>query len=412
MSYRLLIAFLAPVFLIYTIRLAIKFKSLIYFKQRLGFSCAEFKQQPIWIHCASVGEVNTFIPLLEIFIQRLPQQPFLITTNTVTGAATLEKHPITNTQHCYLPIENSYAIKRFLNKTQPKLALIMETEIWPLLFFLINKKNIPLSIINGRLSVKTINTANWIKKLYRSTLKHVDIILARSEQDYKAFKKLGGDAIKVQEVGNLKFSQPRSSSTISLKNFTNREYILAASTHNDEELQLANLWEEINLRNTLLVIVPRHPDRGIAIFKQLSALGLNVAIRSKGDTITKETHIYIADTLGELSEFMNHAEIVFMGGSLISHGGQNLLEAAQLGKAIIVGPHMHNFQNEVDLFKQQHACIQVNNTSELGTVIQSLLIDSNNRTSLGHCAEKIMSQQTGIAEIYLNKLQEVYPDSF
>jgi 3-deoxy-D-manno-octulosonic-acid transferase len=240
----------------------------------------------------------------------------------------------------------------------------------------------------------------------------VDIIFARSEQDQELFEQLAKNFNKSFTVGNLKFSQTSTSPTHHLTNFTQRKYILAASTHKNEEFQLAQCWLQINLRKTLLVIAPRHPDRSNGIIKQLSALNINISVRSKGDAITENTDIYLADTLGELPSFMQHAEIVFMGGSLIPHGGQNFLEAARLNKAIIVGPYMHNFQNEVDLFNQQHACIQVQNITELGAAIQSLLINAKARINLGHCAKQLMDAQTGIAEVYLHKLAEHYPKIF
>ena len=412
MIYRLLTSLLYPAFFIYTLKLAIKFKSLSYFKQRLGFSYPKQAHQPIWIHCASVGEVNTFMPLLEVLIEKLPQQTFIVTTNTVTGAYMLKKHKPANTQHAYLPVENRHAINRFLNATKPRLALIMETEIWPLLYQLINNKGISLSIINARLSVKTINTNNWIKTQYRHALKCVDAVFARSEQDLKLFKELGDISEKSQSLGNLKFSQTNQLKTVDLNNFTQREYLLAASTHNDEELQLAKLWQQSDLQKTLLVIAPRHPHRSTDILKQLESLQLNISTRSKGNAITNKTDIYLADTLGELPAFMQQAKIVFMGGSLIPHGGQNLLEAARLSKAIIVGPHMHNFQNEVELFKQHHACIQVQNVNELGSVIHSLLIDDNQRSSLEACARQLMDKQANVVGVYVGKLEECYPDVF
>ena len=412
MSYRLLTFLLFPVFFIYTLKLAIKFKSLSYFKQRLGFSYPSFNNQPIWIHCASVGEINTFMPLLELLIKALPQQAFIVTSNTVTGAATLKKHNPLNTQHCYLPVENSAAINRFLNHAQPKLALIMETEIWPLLYRLINKKHIPLSIINARLSSKTINAHNWIKKQYHHALQYVDFIFCRSDQDLNSFEQLGGDINRLFTTGNLKFSQVSNSQPAIIENFTQRKYILAASTHNDEELQLSRLWKKTEALDTLLVIAPRHPERSNDIIKKLMPLQLNITVRSKGDNITKDTDIYLADTLGELTGFMQNAEMIFMGGSLIPHGGQNFLEAARLAKAIIVGPHMHNFQNEVALFKQHHACIQIQNTTELGDAIQSLLIDNNAQSSLGSNAKQLMDKQAEVAEAYLKNLQQHYPQFF
>lgn len=412
MLYRLLTSLLYPVFFIYTLKLAIKFKSLTYFKQRLGFAYLQNHHHPIWVHCASVGEINTFMPLLERLIDRLPKQQFIITTNTVTGAYMLNKHAPANTQHSYLPIENRHAITRFLNTTQPCLALIMETEIWPLLYELINDKGIALSIINARLSNKTVNANNWIKKQYRYALTQVDSIFARSEKDLELFKTLGNIPEKSQTVGNLKLSQSNYSQVIDLDNFTQRKYILAASTHEDEEFQLAQLWQSSDLINTLLVIAPRHPDRRNSILDQLKPLKLNISVRSRGDKITEETQIYLADTLGEMSGLMNKAHIIFMGGSLVPHGGQNLLEAARLSRAIVVGPHMHNFQNEVELFKQQHACIQVTNTRQLDNVMQSLLIDDNQRSSLESCAKILMDKQANIAGDYLVKLEECYADVF
>ena len=288
----------------------------------------------------------------------------------------------------------------------------METEIWPLLYKHISKKHIPLNIINARLSSKTIHVPGWLKKQYQIALQHVDIIYSRSEDDLNLFKQLGYKSDKAYVAGNLKFSQSSHAQMVELENFTHREYVLAASTHNDEEFQLAKLWKDLNLENTLLVIAPRHPDRSNAIIKQLSPLDLNIAVRSNSDPVTEGTSIYLADTLGELSGLMNNAKMVFMGGSLIPHGGQNLLEAARLAKAIIVGPYMQNFQNEVDLFKQNHACIQIQNMTELGTTIQTLLTDTNTRTHLESCAEQLMNEQSNVAEIYLNHLVQHYPQFF
>lgn len=408
MAYHLLTYLLFPVLLAYTLKLAIKFNSLLYLKQRLGFSWPKFDSYPIWIHCASVGEVNTFLPLLEKLINELPDKSFLITTNTTTGSKTLTKYNLRKTQHCYLPVENNHLIKKFLNHFKPELCLIMETEIWPLLYKHVHQQQIPLSIINGRLSSKTLNAHRWIKKQYKQTLKQVDHIFARSEQDRNLFIQLGADAKKTECVGNLKLSQFSSSISNKIENFTQRPFVLAASTHDNEEMQLANLWKDNKLSDTLLVIVPRHPDRSSQLASQLQSLDSNLAIRSRGEDISDKTNIYLADTLGELQGFMKNASIVFMGGSLIQHGGQNFLEAAKYSKAIILGPYMHNFQNEVDLFKQNHACLQVHNIEELGIAIQSLLSDSNLKTSLEHCAGQLMNEQENIADKYFEKIKLYY----
>ena len=412
MSYQWLSFVLFPVFFIYTLKITLKFKSLRYFKQRLGFSYSALDHSPIWIHCASVGEINTFSALLERLIERLPEQIFLITSNTVTGAKILKKHHLKNTHHSFLPIENKHAIQRFLQHYQPKLVLIMETEIWPLLYQAVNDKNIPLDIINARLSDKTMNTHPWIKKQYKRALGHVDHVYTRSEQDSLLFKNLGCAENKIQLIGNLKFSTRQNNKETNIQHFTERSFVLAASTHDDEESQLAKIWKTCELTDHLLVIVPRHPERGESIKQKILNLDLTVALRSKKQNIDAHTNVYIADTLGELPGFMQQSKIVFMGGSLIPHGGQNLLEAARLNKAIIVGPHMDNFSSELNLFNQHNACIQVKNSTELGHCVRDLLLDDQARKQLELSAGQLMKKQADVSQQYLLALQTAHPAIF
>ncbi len=395
-------------FFIYTLKIARRYSDKRYLKQRLGWSLPLLNRKPIWIHCASVGEVNTFLPLLKLLNKNYPEEEFLITTNTPTGASIVESHQLENTKHCYLPYDSFAAISRFLNYVQPKLALIMETEIWPQLYKQCKNKKIPISIINGRLSVKTLNANNWIKKLYKAALKNTDKIFVRSEQDKNNFIKLGADKKNIEVIGNLKFSNEASKEIKTLDNFTRRSYVLAASTHDDEEYQLAKMWKNINNQGKLLVIAPRHPDRSESILQKIKALNLNIAVRSKRDEITEQTDLYLADTLGELKSFMKNAEIVFMAGSLIPHGGQNLLEPAQLSRAIVVGPYVHNFQNEVDQFKNQCACIQVSDLENLARVMESLLVDADERDRLGVAAKQFMDKQVNTAELYMEKIKQHY----
>jgi len=181
MTYRLLTIFLWPIFLIYTLKISLRDKSLCYLFQRMGFSYPAQKNKTIWIHCASVGEVNTYRALHLQLLQQLPDTHFVITTNTVTGARTVAQHNFTNTQHCYLPVESAFAIKRFIKAWQPSQCLIMETEIWPLLYKLCHSKNISISIINARLSHRSLNANNWIKSLYKTSLLQVKQVLCKSE---------------------------------------------------------------------------------------------------------------------------------------------------------------------------------------------------------------------------------------
>lgn len=408
MIYRVITILLWPVFFLYTLKISLRYKSLTYFKQRLGFSFPDFVKSPIWIHCASVGEVNTFLPLLELLQINYPQQHFLITTNTPTGAFIVNKNKLLNTKHCYLPIDTYGSVSRFIKAIKPSIAIVMETELWPLLYQQCHSNHIPIAIINGRLSHKTLNTSNWIKQQYKASLNLVDKILVRNDQEKNNFIQLGASPEKLEVLGNLKFSLHISDSENQLDNFTSRPYILAASTHDNEELQLAQLWKKLQPDNHLLVIAPRHPERTRSILQQLAPLDLDIAVRSKQQTITSTTDIYLADTVGELVSFMRGADIVFMGGSLVPHGGQNLLEPAYLGKAIITGPHYFNFQSEVELLIANNGCLEVTTTEELGDNLLHLLGNKSQKESLEKNAAAVMQSATQVASRYFRRLDELY----
>ena len=408
MKYILVGYLLWPLMLLHSLKMTLRHKSLRYLLQRMGFAYPRFRQPPLWMHCASVGEVNTALPLLRLLAEQYPAIPLLVTTSTITGAAMLQKQRPDNVTHSYLPVDTLGSVNLFLHLTQPRLALIMETEIWPLLYKTCAKHKIPMSIINARLSHRTTNAGNWVKALYKESLQSVQHILARSDTDAERYINLGASAQNCETIGNLKFAGNVDEDTIAtLDNFTRRPYILAASTHDDEEWQLAKLWVERDFK-PLLVIAPRHPERGRKIVRQMKNLNFPVPLRSKQQAIDDHTRIYIADTLGELPSLLSHAQLVFMGGSLIPHGGQNLLEPARLGKAILIGPHSHNFEAEVNLLLQHHACVQVEDVEQLGDEISRLLLQPDQAVELAQNAKQLMSQQQDIAQRYLDKLVEYY----
>jgi len=346
------------------------------------------RNKTIWIHCASVGEVNTYCALHLQLLQQRPDTHFVITTNTTTGAQTVARHNFENTQHCYLPVESSSAIKRFIKAWQPSQCLIMETEIWPLLYKRCYTNNISISIINARLSHRTLNANNWIKSLYKTSLTQVKQILCKSEQELENFKLLGAEGSKLKVAGNLKFVHASTSHNLHSIKLNNRNYCVAASTHNNEEQQLAALWKKLDT-DILLVIVPRHPNRSSEIQKQLSSLNINFAVRSLKQDIKSDTVLYLADTLGELNAFMSAAEFVFIGGSLIKHGGQNILEACRMGRPTLCGPHMFNFTEELDFLLQYKACIQVNDINELEKEITDYFVSADKFIQTGNNAKEI-----------------------
>lgn len=407
MSYRILTIFLWPIFFLYTLKISFRDKSYRYLLQRLGFSYYSQKNKTIWIHCASVGEVNTYLALHLKLLDRFPDKHFIITTNTVTGANTVTRHKLSRTQHYFLPIESKFAITRFIKRTKPSLCLIMETEIWPLLYQISHANKIPISIINARLSHRTLSANNWIKSIYKTSLRYVDKILCKSDIELTHFKTLGAQSSQLSVAGNLKFVSTNNGLNATAINLETHKYCVAASTHNDEELQLARLWIKLN-PDILLVIVPRHPNRSKQIQKQLDSLKIEYAVRSQSSTLQKNTKIYLADTLGELTNFMLGAEFVFIGGSLIQHGGQNILESCRLGKPTLCGPHMFNFVDEVSFLLENNACIQVENITELEHEVLSYFESTERFISIGNNAKNALFKQNEILDVYVDAIMKIH----
>ena len=377
--YRLLNFLLLPLTFAYLCWKAIRHKQLRYLKQRLGVGLSAIPENCLWLHCASVGEVNTALPLLHELHQRNPQQNFLITTNTPTGAEIVLRQQQPYLYHAYLPFDWMLSVTLFVSTLKPTALYVLETELWPNLFSVCHSKHVPTAIINGRLSSKTTSTYKWVRKVLGQLLQLTDHIYARSEADMAAFIKLGANKNKVSMIGNLKYSPP---SIDAIENpATNRKYVVAASTHNDEEIQILQCWLKLD-RNELLVIAPRHPERREEILKQLSSLSDMIAVRSRNDVITESTKVYLLDTVGELNNWFAGAHLVIMGGSFIPRGGHNLLEPAHFGKAVIFGPSMENFYEETRLMLNKHAAVQVASIDKLCDQLQHFLANPDALESL------------------------------
>ena len=399
-SYQLLLISLAPIFLWLSIKHVFNNKNYEYLWQRLGMKLPDTKAA-IWFHCASVGEVITASPLINLYNEKFPDKNILVTTNTITGANICKKH-LPFTTHCFLPLDYRLITRRFLNKLQPEELIVLETELWPNLFQLCHSKNISINIINGRLSKRSLNTNAWTKRLYKKTLQHVKKVLCRSKNDAEAYLYLGATNKQVDIIGNLKFSI--SLDTSPLDNLINRPYVLAASTHSGEEKIIVEAWKKSNQKKLLLVIAPRHPERKDKILRDIEFLSDEIKIRSLQEETTDETDIYLADTLGELSALFQHAEFVIMGGSFVSKGGHNILEPAARSKAILYGPSMENFSAEDTLFRMNNAAIQANNVQQTIDCLNLLIDDPEKREVLGMNARKLIEKNNNIAEVYFNKL--------
>lgn len=391
-SYRLLLILLSPVIVTYFAWQGFRQQDRLFFWQRLGQDIRHLPSNALWIHCASVGEVMTILPLLDEILNRHPEQKIIITTNTVTGARIVRQQTSDNVSHAYLPFDWSGSVQRFLKKLRPSHLLVTETEIWPNLFYYCKQYNCPVSIINARLSIKTTSARSWVKNILKLALNHVDSVYARSELDQAAYLSLGTDKKKLQITGNLKYSQTTLARTQDTREI-NRNYVLVASTHDDEEIQIARRWLELG-REELLFIAPRHPERSQGIIRQLKTLEPvpAISVHSNGDTIDTGTDIYILDTVGELIHYFAGAKLVIMGGSFTNTGGHNILEPARYGCPILCGPHMENFHDELTLFLKHSALVQIKAYDELDQTLQHLLTDHDRLEQLKNNA-KVVSKK-------------------
>ncbi|MGB5279071.1 MAG: glycosyltransferase N-terminal domain-containing protein [Gammaproteobacteria bacterium] len=377
--YRLLNLLLSPLTFGYVCWKAMRHKQLRYFLQRLGLGLKGIPKNCCWLHCASVGEVNTALPLLQELHRRRPAQNFLITTNTPTGADIVHRQQQPYLFHAYLPFDWLLSVTLFVNSIKPRGLYILETELWPNLFCACHSSHVPIVIINGRLSPRTTSTFKWVRNVLGRLLRLTEHIYARSEADLAAFIKLGAHPHNVSMLGNLKYSPP-ATKTLDKPNVST-DYVVAASTHDDEELQILRCWLKLE-RHELLVIAPRHPERRDAILQQLNKLTDAIALRSRNDAITATTKVYLLDTVGELNNWFAGARLVIIGGSFIPRGGHNLLEPAHFGKAVIFGPSMENFEDEARLMLDQHAAVQVADVDALCQQLQHFLTNHDALQSL------------------------------
>ncbi len=404
--YRMVFYLALPFLVIYTSARAAQDGGTRYLRQRLGMRLPSL-QNPLWIHCASVGEVLAVAPLLELIMRKHTEIAIVVTTNTSTGARVLRHNFGDRITHAYLPLDFRGGVRRFLQQVNPRCALIFETEIWPELFHQCDMFKLPLFIVNGRLSKRTLQAPGFVRALYAETLNRVVGILARSKEDARSFKSLGAQQDRVIMLGNLKFARPDNWTPERLVNPIGRAYWLAASTHADEEVRVAQTWKKVHSGDHLLVIAPRYPRRGIGIARKLTALGWQVSLRSRNDPITTATQIYVVDTLGEMPAFMQHAQFVFMGGSLVNRGGHNILEPAQLGKAVVIGPYTSNFNAEVQALVEHDAILEVQDEEILADTIKTLLANENLRVLIGARAKALTHASAGMAHLYLHALEEL-----
>lgn len=381
------------------------------FRERLGYASIPRTPGPlIWFHAASVGESISVLPLIEALCKQHPDASVLVTTGTVTSASIVENRLPENAFHQFVPVDQKGAVRRFLDHWKPDLALWVESELWPNLVLMTQSRGIPMALLNARVSSVSVSMWKRFASLARELLQAFTVILAQSDDDARRFRELGAENVKF--LGNLKFdspplpADPKATGEL-LTMFGERPTWLAASTHPGEEEQIGEVHQALkqNVQELLTVIVPRHANRGEEIAGQLKDQGLKLARRSKEEAIEEETDIYLADTMGELGLFYRVIDIVFMGGSLVPHGGQNPLEPARLKCAIIMGPHMENFAGISNELKKMQACVTINDAKQLQEAVESLTRDPARQEALAEAALKLVESRQGVLEAILNELE-------
>ena len=418
-AYSLVLSIFAPFVLIRLLWLGTKNPDYLKrWPERFGFLPDLHITKPlIWLHAVSVGEVQAAKPLVEQLLKRHPDRQILITTTTPTGVATVKQLFGERVFQLYFPYDLPLSISRFLRKTKPKLLIVMETEIWPNLYQQCHEKDIPIALINARLSERSSTGYKRFPRLAARTLQYVSLISAQTKADAERFLLLGANPDVVSVAGNLKFdvTQPHSIGEKGqvLRRFfsVNRAIWIAASTHEGEEKIVLEAFEEVLIhdKSCLLILAPRHPERFQAITDLCKKAGFNTARHSEKEQYSGATQIYVLDTLGELPAFYATSDISFVGGSLVPTGGHNMLEPASLGIPIICGEYLFNFVEVADLLKSENALILVATAKELAEAVIKLLSDANLRHSMGERARKVFFGNQGSINNILLSLQEIFP---
>ena len=328
-------------------------------------------KKTIWLHGASVGEILSVIPLIQELEKNKKINKILLSSSTTSSALIFSKYKFKKTTHIYFPIDTNYLTNKFINYWNPKVAIFIDSEIWPNMFKNLEKNNIPIVLINGRITKKSF--MRWMKfpSFAIKIFKKISLALPQNTETLKYLKILGVKKIKF--VGNLKyFGQSKKFLDKSTKlKFKNRLIFCAASTHYNEELFIGKLHKELKskYKNLLTIIIPRHINRSNSIIKELESVNLNTVTRSSRQKISKTTDIYIVDTYGEATKFYELSKVTFLGGSLIKHGGQNPLEPARLGNYILHGPNIQNFKEVYRMLSKLNVSKKANNINNMKKII-------------------------------------------
>lgn len=375
-------------------------------RQRLGYVGPQPEPGCLWVHAVSVGEVQAAAALIAALRRQLPDAGIVITTVTPTGAQRAQALFGTSVRHCYLPYDLPGAVRRFLDRIQPRVAIILETEIWPTLYASLARRGIPLVTGSARVSAKSVDRYRRLAPLFRETLSHGILIGAQSEVDAERFLAIGAAPARVRVTGNVKFDLEIPEATVEAgREFrrrcgADRPVWIAGSTHEGEEEAALAAHAALVARHpgALLVLVPRHPQRFEAVRALLRKRGVGFAQRSEAAVPTAGQPVFLLDTLGELQAFYAAADVAFVGGSLVPVGGHNLLEPAVLGLPMLSGPYTHNAPDIAELLLQGGALRIVRDREELGRQVSEWFDGPEAAREAGTRGQRAVAQSRGAVQ--------------
>jgi 3-deoxy-D-manno-octulosonic-acid transferase len=361
----------------------------------------------VWLHGASVGELASALPLIERIARH--DVNILVTTGTVTSSELADDRLPPGVVHQFIPLDAPRFMRRFLERWQPDLALFVESDLWPNMVIETSRRGVPMLLVNGRLSERSFRRWRYLPRTIVNLLGRFDLCLARTPADAWRLSELG--APRVVTTGNLKLDvPPPPADADKLKTLDlaigERPVIAAASTHTGEDAMVVEAHTRLrkNFPGLLTLIAPRHPERGASVAEIARAAGLSTAIRSRGEVPGAGTDIYVADTVGELGLLYRLALAVFVGGSLVRHGGQNPIEPAKLGTAILHGPHVWNFAEIYEALDAARGAEAIDDADRMTAAFAALLNDAEARERTTTAARATVDALGGALERTLQSL--------
>ena len=384
----------------------------IRFKEKFGsYSKKKLNGKLIWFHGASVGEILSIVPLIEKLENNKKIKQILITSNTLSSSKILSNLKLKKTIHQFFPIDTNHHTQKFLNYWKPSVAIFVDSEIWPNMMNNIKKRPISLMLMNARITQKSFKKWKVFPMNAKKIFQKFDMCLSSSLRSSRYLKLLG--AKKIKFIGNLKFTESENNKNnlhkTLKKKFLSKKVWCASSTHNKEELICANVHKKLKVKhkNLLTILIPRHIDRTSEVVNQIKKLNLKIHLHNSKNKIERDTDIYLVNSFGQTKSFFKICKTVFLGGSIIKHGGQNPLEAARFGCKILHGPHIWNFDEIYSLLKKNKVSSKVITSNQLTHAVNKMLNNKNKNRNLElkikSLGNKILTSTLNEVNIYINK---------